>query len=91
MDISTDGTALYVVNYYASTLTKIDADTLEIIDTAPAGVHAVGVTYDEPSGEVWVANYGGTIDIYDDTDGAGPRAGGSAQDSTEDSTDDGEG
>lgn len=91
MDISADGTALYVVNYHASTVSKIDAETLEIISTAPAGVNTIGVTYDEPSGEVWVANYGGTIDIYDDTDGAGPRAGGSAQDSTEDSTDDGEG
>ena len=46
-------------------------------------VHAVGVTYDEPSGEVWVANYGGTIDIYDDTDGVGPRAGGAAKASSD--------
>ena len=83
MDISEDGTALYVVNYYDSTVSKIDAETLEIIDTAPAGVHAVGVTYDEPSGEVWVANYGGTIDIYDDTDGVGPRAGGAAKASSD--------
>lgn len=83
MDISPDGTALYVVNYHASTVSKIDAETLEVIDTAPAGVNTIGVTYDEPSGEVWVANYGGTIDIYDDTDGAGPRAGGAAKASTD--------
>jgi len=83
MDVSADGTALYVVNYHASTVSKIDAETLEIIDTAPAGVNTIGVTYDDPSGEVWVANYGGTIDIYDDTDGAGPRAGGAAKASTD--------
>ena len=83
MDISADGTALYVVNYHASTVSKIDAETLEIIDTAPAGVNTIGITYDKPSGEVWVANYGGTIDIYDDTDGAGPRAGASAEASTD--------
>lgn len=81
MDISADGTALYVVNYHASTVSKIDAETLEILGTAPAGVNTIGITYDKPSGEVWVANYGGTVDIYDDTDGAGPRAGGSDQDS----------
>lgn len=84
MDISADGTALYVVNYHASTVSKIDAETLEIIDTAPAGVNTIGITYDKPSGEVWVANYGGTIDIYDDTDGVGPRAGGAAADSSTD-------
>ena len=83
MDISADGTALYVVNYHASTVSKIDAETLEILDTAPAGVNTIGITYDKPSGEVWVANYGGTIDIYDDTDGAGPRAGASAEASTD--------
>lgn len=93
MDISADGTALYVVNYYDSTVSKIDAETLEILGTAPAGVNTIGITYDKPSGEVWVANYGGTIDIYDDTDGAGPRAGGSEEDSedSEDSEDDAEG
>ena len=83
MDISADGTALYVVNYHASTVSKIDAETLDILDTAPAGVNTIGITYDKPSGEVWVANYGGTIDIYDDTDGAGPRAGASAEASTD--------
>lgn len=79
MDVSRDGTALYVVNYEASTLTKIDAETLEILDTAPAGENTVGVTYDAPTGQVWVANYGGTVDVYDDTDGVGPGAAGSAQ------------
>ncbi|MEO4038853.1 cytochrome D1 domain-containing protein [Micrococcaceae bacterium Sec6.3] len=83
MDISADGTALYVVNYEASTVTKIDAETLEILDTKPAGENTVGVTYDKPTGQVWVANYGGTLDVYDDTDGVGPGAGGSAQPSTD--------
>ncbi len=83
MDISADGTALYVVNYHASTVTKIDAETLEILDTAPAGVNTIGVTYDDPTGQVWVANYDGTLDVYDDTDGVGPAAEGSAQPSTD--------
>lgn len=64
-------------------MTKIDAETLEILDTAPAGVNTIGVTYDDPTGQVWVANYGGTLDVYDDTDGVGPAAEGSAQPSTD--------
>ena len=74
MDISEDGTALYVVNYFENTVSKFDAETLEELDRQPAGYHPIGVTHDALTGEVWVANYGGTLSVYDDTDGAGSDA-----------------
>ena len=66
MDISADGTALYVVNYHESTVSKFDAETLEEIDRQNTDALPIGVTYDEPSGSVWVASYEGTLNIYDD-------------------------
>ena len=40
--------------------------TLEEVET---GYHPIGITYDDATGRVWVANYGGTISIWDDTAG----------------------
>ncbi|GFZ80886.1 YncE family protein [Nesterenkonia alkaliphila] len=67
MDISADGTALYVVNYYEDTVSKFDAETLEEIQRQPTGHLPIGVSYDPMTGSVWVANYSGSIGVYDDT------------------------
>jgi YVTN family beta-propeller protein len=66
MDISTDGTALYVVNYGSGTMTKLAADDLRTLQELPTGANPIGITYDDATGKVWVANYSGTIDIYDE-------------------------
>ncbi|WP_022872471.1 YncE family protein [Nesterenkonia alba] len=67
MDISADGTALYVVNYNENTVSKFDAETLEEIERLPSqGGHPIGVSYDAHTGTVWVANYDGSIAVYDD-------------------------
>lgn len=68
-DISTDGTAMYVVNYDDSTMSKIRTSDMSIIETVKAGYHPIGIAYDDLTGRVWVANYGGTIDIWDEVDG----------------------
>ena len=65
-DISPDGTALYVVNYDEATVSKFDANTLEEIQREPVGYSPIGVTYDEKTGKVWVANYGGTFTVFND-------------------------
>ena len=67
MDISADGTALYAVNYYEDTVSKYDAATLEEIDRRETGHLPIGVSYDAMTGTVWVANYSGSITVYDDT------------------------
>ncbi|MGO1193652.1 MAG: YncE family protein [Nesterenkonia sp.] len=66
MAISADGTALYVVNYFENTVSKFDAETLEEIDRQATDPQPIGVTYDQPSGSVWVASYAGSLNIYDD-------------------------
>ena len=64
MDISSDGTALYVVNYESNTMSKIrtrDFAILQEFDTTP---RPIGITYDPFNNEVWVSTYSGTIHVY---------------------------
>ena len=76
-DISTDGTALYVVNYEDSNISKIRTSDMKVLMKEPAGHHPIGITYDDFTGRVWVANYSGTIDVWDEVpaDGAGDGTG----------------
>ena len=67
MDISGDGTALYVVNYYENTMSKIDTETMTEVQKVPAGHHPIGITYDDATHKVWMANYIGSIQVFDDT------------------------
>jgi YVTN family beta-propeller protein len=62
--ISTDGTALFVVNYDSNSMTMLRAGDLHVIQTVPTGTHPVGVTYDGKTGRVWVAVYTGAIMIF---------------------------
>ncbi len=68
-DISTDGTALYVVNYEDSRISKFRTSDMHLLVKEPAGHHPIGITYDDATGRVWVANYSGTIDIWDEVPG----------------------
>ena len=62
--ISTDGTAIYVVNYLSNTVTELAASDLEILQVVPTGTNPVGVTYDGTTGRVWVAVYTGEILVF---------------------------
>jgi YVTN family beta-propeller protein len=62
--ISTDGTALFVVNYDSNSMTMLRAGDLHVIQTVRTGTHPVGVTYDGKTGRVWVAVYTGAIMIF---------------------------
>lgn len=66
MAISSDGTALYNVNYDSSTVSKLDANDLREVQELPTGQHPIGITYDAKTGRIWVANYSGTIEVYDE-------------------------
>jgi YVTN family beta-propeller protein len=62
--ISTDGTALYVVNYLSNTVTELNASDLKILQVVHTGTNPVGVTYDGKTGRVWVAVYTGKILVF---------------------------
>jgi YVTN family beta-propeller protein len=64
--ISTDGTALYVVNYDSNTITKLRASDLSVLQTIATGVNPIGITYDATTGDVWVAVYTGQILVFAD-------------------------
>jgi YVTN family beta-propeller protein len=67
MAISSDGMAIYVVNYKSSTVSKLRTSDLKTIDKAPTDLHPIGVTYEPTTGSVWVACYGGSIIVYNDS------------------------
>jgi DNA-binding beta-propeller fold protein YncE len=39
---------------------------MQIIQTIKTGHHPVGITYDAEMRRVWVANYSGTLSIFED-------------------------
>lgn len=62
--ISTDGSAVYVVNYLSDTVTELRATDLKILQVVHTGAHPVGVTYDGTTGRLWVAVYTGEIMVF---------------------------
>ena len=67
MAISSDGGALYVVNYDDSTMTKIRTSDFTAVQTVKTDGYPVGVTYEPTKKRVWVACYGGSILVFDDS------------------------
>lgn len=55
------------MNYYENTVSKFDAANLEELQREDVGVHPVGVAYEPTEARVWVANYQGSIDVFDDS------------------------
>lgn len=66
MTMSADGKSLYVVNYESSTVTKLRTSDMSVLQTLPTSYHPIGITHDGPTGQVWVACYGGTIMVFQD-------------------------
>jgi len=62
--ISTDGSALFVVNYDSNTMTMLRSDNLQVIQNVRTGTHPVGITYDGTTGRVWVAVYTGALMVF---------------------------
>lgn len=65
MDISDDGTALFVVNYNSNTLSVVRTGDMTEIAEHPTNFRPIGITYDAPTRQVWVANYSGTIQVFE--------------------------
>jgi YVTN family beta-propeller protein len=66
MAISADGESLYVVNYDSSTMSKLATADLSIVHEVATDPNPIGVTYDPLTGVVWVACYGGSIQLFQD-------------------------
>lgn len=66
MAMADDGDSLYVTNYRDGTVSKVRTADMAIVQTVYSGVHPVGVTYDAPTRQVWVANYAGTLRVFRD-------------------------
>ena len=57
----------YSVNYESSTVTKLRTSDLSTIDQVPTEHHPIGITYEPTRKAVWVACYGGSILVFDDS------------------------
>lgn len=67
MALSSDGGALYVVSYDDAKLVKIRTSDFSVIQSVPTDGYPVGVTYEPTLKRVWVACYGGSILVFDDS------------------------
>lgn len=63
--ISSDGTALFVVNFLSGTLSKVRASDLKVLQKVKVCASPIGITYDQPTSRTWVACYGGSIKVFD--------------------------
>lgn len=54
------------MNYEDSNISKFRTADMSLLKKEPAGHHPIGITYDNSTGRVWVANYSGTIDIWNE-------------------------
>jgi len=66
MVMSDDGFSLYVVNYMSDTMVKVRTSDMQVIQTLKTGHHPVGITYDAQLRRVWVANYTGSLSVFED-------------------------
>ena len=63
--ISSDGTALFVVNFVSNTISKVRTSDMKVAQNIKACNEPIGITYDSPTSRTWVACYGGAIKIFD--------------------------
>lgn len=67
LTISSDGSAVYSVNYESSTVSKLRTSDLTVVGEVPTDYHPIGITYEPTRKAVWVACYGGSILVFDDS------------------------
>lgn len=63
LDISDDGSALFVVNFGSGTMSKVRASDMKLMQTIKVCNEPIGITFDVPSQNTWVACYGGSIKV----------------------------
>jgi YVTN family beta-propeller protein len=66
MVLSDDGKHLYVVNYFAATMSKINTRNMKVLESIKTNSNPIGITFDPVSKEIWVACYSGSIMVFKD-------------------------
>ena len=67
LDISTDGTSLFVVNFNSDTISKVRTSDFKVLQTLKVCDQPIGVTYEPLHQRTWVACYLGQIKIFNDS------------------------
>lgn len=62
--ISSDGSALFVVNFGSGTFSKVRTSDMKVIQNIKVCPEPIGVTYDSSTSRTWVACYGGSIKVF---------------------------
>ena len=65
LDISSDGSALFVVNFNSDTVSKVRTSDMKVLQTFKVCNEPIGVTYDSSTNRTWVACYGGSLKVFD--------------------------
>ena len=63
--ISSDGTALFVVNFFSNTVSKVRTSDMKVLQTLKVCKEPIGISYDTSTNRTWVACYGGSLKIFD--------------------------
>lgn len=64
LDISSDGSALFVVNFDSDTVSKVRTSDMKVLQTIKVCNEPIGVTYDSSTNRTWVACYGGALKVF---------------------------
>ena len=67
LDISSDGSALYVVNFTSDTVSKVRTSDFKVLQKIKACNEPIGITYEPLHKRVWVACYGGAIKVFSES------------------------
>lgn len=62
--ISSDGSTMYVVNFKSDTMSRVRTSDMKVTQNIKVCNEPIGITYDVPTGNTWVACYKGQIKIY---------------------------
>ena len=65
LDISSDGSALFVVNFNSDTVSKVRTSDMKVLQTFKVCNEPIGVTFDGSTNRTWVACYGGALKVFD--------------------------
>lgn len=63
--LSSDGTALFVVNFFSSTVSKVRTSDMTILQTIKVCNEPIGISYDTSTNRTWVACYGGSLKVFE--------------------------
>ena len=64
LDISSDGTALFVTNFKSGTISKVRTADLKVLQTIKVCSEPIGISYDAPTARTWVACYKGSVKVF---------------------------